>query len=157
MWGLHLRLSCRQAFQVLLRFVLGSGKHSGDLLQLATIKAKSEALRLRQEFELDKFRSKYRAIQGAGGGSPPPGNREQREKGADDAQQEGSESSEADLSIKTEEAFDEPLKVSCNCTQDYRAPACARFLLLVRSETTRASLHHTMVHNKVGSARPTAI
>lgn len=84
-----------------------------ETLQLATIKAKSEALRLRQEFELEKFRSKYRATQGASGGAPP-GHRDLKEKGAEDTQQDGSESSEGHLSIRTEEAFDEPLKVCCS-------------------------------------------
>lgn len=78
-------------------------------MQLATIKAKSEALRLRQEFELDKFRTKYRATQGSGADSPP-GHRDLKEKGSEN-NIDGSESSEADLSIRTEEAFDEPLKV----------------------------------------------
>jgi hypothetical protein len=62
---------------------------------LATIKAKSEALRLRQEFELEKFRAKYRAAQGTGGDSPA-GHRDVKDQGAEQ---------------HSEEAFDEPLKV----------------------------------------------
>lgn len=80
------------------------------LVQLATIKAKSEALRLRQEFELDKFRAKYRTAQAARGDSPP-GHREAKDK-APEKLLDGSDSSEAELSIRTDEAFDEPLKVT---------------------------------------------
>jgi hypothetical protein len=76
---------------------------------LATIKAKSEALKLRQEFELEKFRAKYRAAQVTAADSPH-GHLELKNK-SDEKHLEESESSEADLSIKTEEAFDEPLKV----------------------------------------------
>jgi hypothetical protein len=81
---------------------------------LATIKAKSEALMLRQEFELEKFRAKYRASQGTLA-EYPHGQPDLKGK-SDEKHLAGSESSEADLSIKTEEAFDEPLKVLTSST-----------------------------------------
>eukprot|EP00892_Ulva_mutabilis_P007913 jgi/Ulvmu1/5494/UM023_0030.1 len=89
--------------------------------QLATVKAKSEALRLRQEFELEKFRAKYRS------GNSPYHSPEGRNGTADAAtrpagaggnaaagQQAGGlagSSSDGSLSISSGEAFDEPLKV----------------------------------------------
>ena len=82
-------------------------------LQLATIKAKSEALRLRQEFELRRFRDKYAAagaadsaavvatgVKGAGGGD-----------GGEGGSGGGTPRSASSLSIDSQEAFDEPLRV----------------------------------------------
>lgn len=75
-------------------------------MQLATIKAKSEALRLRQQFELDKFRKKYASKDAE---VSPRGKGDPATEGelADSA----SEHSKGSLSIGSEEAFDEPLKV----------------------------------------------
>jgi hypothetical protein len=82
-------------------------------MQLATIKAKSEALRLRQEYELGKFRQKYAPAPQAVSANPA-GTMGQAAgalgTGPFDA---GSNASDSDhsLSIGTVEAFDEPLKV----------------------------------------------
>lgn len=88
-------------------------------MQLATIKAKSEALRLRQEFELEKFRAKYCGTEqppdspehaagpADGTGTRHPG-AAAAAAGAPDAL---CSSSDGTLSIGAEEAFDEPLKV----------------------------------------------
>lgn len=89
-------------------------------MQLATIKAKSEALRLRQEFELEKFRAKYRSAADAGD-SPEHAARtaDAATKGAaagagvaDEERLGLGTSSDGSLSIGADEAFDEPLKVS---------------------------------------------
>jgi hypothetical protein len=80
-----------------------------DSLQLATIKAKSEAVRLRQQFELQKFRKKYSST---ASDANVTGQQERLQGGAE--QNGGSsdaEGSESSLSIGSAEAFDEPLKV----------------------------------------------
>lgn len=102
-----------------------------DAMQLATIKAKSEALRLRQEFELEKFRVKYRSAADAGD-SPEHAARtaDAAAKGAaagagvaDEERLGLGTSSDGSLSIGVDEAFDEPLKVRSLLMHD-RSHAC---------------------------------
>ena len=102
-------------------------------MQLATMKARSEVLLLRQDFEVRKYREKYadtaalatvpegRALAGGAGAS-----------GDNAGGGSGDEASEAAdvVSIGSAEAFDEPLRVRLNCCHDllstsaWRAP-CA--------------------------------
>jgi hypothetical protein len=97
-------------------------------LQLATIKAKSEALRLRQEYELEKFRAKYRGLGGQDAHSDAQGPAKCTAAAAASA----SSSSDGSLSIRSDEAFDEPLKVrgagllrSCCAPQGDRTHVCS--------------------------------
>ena len=70
-------------------------------MQLATIKAKGEALRLRQDFELQRFRRKYAAPPDVAAGPAAASD------GADASQS----CSERSLSVDSNDAFDEPLRV----------------------------------------------
>lgn len=110
--------------------------------QLATIKAKSEALRLRQDFELQRFRRKYATSPEAVATGDAAG-------GGDDVGEATCSDSERSLSVDSNDAFDEPLRVRRPALRWlYHSCALDRHLRIVGRS------HALSVHEQRPSRRP---